>query len=67
MDPITAPIFLKTVDWLFGEGTKFLQERRERRDASRGVAKEIPEPITLPAVPDNADVVREKLVALGLQ
>ena len=54
MDPVTAPILLKTVDWLFGEGSKILQERRERREANREVGKEIPEPMTPPPVPANA-------------
>ncbi len=51
IDPITAPILLKTLDWLFGEGSKILQERRERREAKREDGKEISETATPPAVP----------------
>ncbi len=31
MDAIAIPILVKAIDWLFGEGSKILQERRERR------------------------------------
>ncbi len=55
MDPITAPILLKTVDWLFGEGSKILQERRERREANRDAGHETAEPLTLPHVPTFAE------------
>ena len=31
LDPTTLPILVKALDFLFGEGSKILQERRERR------------------------------------
>ena len=33
IDPTGLPILLKTLDFLFGEAQKILQERRERRAA----------------------------------
>lgn len=62
IDPITAPILLKTLDWLFGEGSKILQERRK---ASQETGKEISGTATPPAVPANAgDAIQSKEVAL---
>ena len=34
LDPIQIPILLKAIDFLFDEGHKFLEERRERRRTS---------------------------------
>jgi len=31
LETVTIPILLKAVEFLFGEGSKILQERRERR------------------------------------
>ena len=35
LDPVAVPILLKTLDFLFEEGRKILQERRERRNARK--------------------------------
>lgn len=35
IDPTTIPILLKTLDFLFGEGSKILEERRERRKSQQ--------------------------------
>lgn len=35
LDPTTLPVLLKTLDFLFGEGSKILQERREHRQTSQ--------------------------------
>ena len=59
IDPITAPILLKTLDWLFGEGSKILQERRERHKASQDAGAEIPPPHTSPPVPTDSIVTKE--------
>jgi hypothetical protein len=36
LDPTTLPILLRTLDFLFGEGSKILEERRERRKSQQG-------------------------------
>jgi hypothetical protein len=64
IDPITAPLLLKTLDWLFGEGSKILQERRERRTASQKIGKESPE-LIVPTPPMDTDIIRSKEVALA--
>jgi hypothetical protein len=45
IDPIAIPILIKVLDWIFGEGSKILQERRDRRkkkDAGGEMAENIP-------------------------
>lgn len=43
LDPIQIPILLKAIDFLFDEGRKILDERRERRKANQAPAKtEVP-------------------------
>jgi hypothetical protein len=39
IDPIQVPILLKAIDFVFDEGRKILQERRERRKANDMQAK----------------------------
>lgn len=34
LEAVAVPALLKAVDWLFGESSKILQERRERRKAA---------------------------------
>lgn len=41
VDPITVPFLMKAVDFLFGEGSKILDERRERRKAKTEATTEI--------------------------
>jgi hypothetical protein len=65
MDPVVAPILLKTIDWLFGEGSKILQERRERRKSSQ--EQDSSRPQTIPPVsstPRTNDVINSKESAL---
>ena len=38
LDPIQIPILLKAIDFVFDEGRKLLEERRERRKASEASA-----------------------------
>ncbi len=40
LETVAIPILLKAVDFLFGEGSKILGERRERRKADREAKKE---------------------------
>jgi hypothetical protein len=66
IDPITLPILLKAVDWLFGEGSKILQERRERRRSAQAAGEaetsEAPTPTTSL---DNVNTIRSKEDALS--
>jgi hypothetical protein len=39
IDPIQVPILLKAIDFVFDEGRKILEERRERRKANETQAK----------------------------
>ena len=52
LDPIHIPILLKAIDFVFDEGRKILEERRERRkasEASRPSTHTEPSPIPEPA------------------
>jgi hypothetical protein len=49
LDPIHIPILLKAIDFVFDEGRKILEERRERRKTSEtSAAGTTPEPGTNP-------------------
>src|SRR6188474_2830831 len=45
LEPIHIPILLKAIDFVFDEGRKILEERRERRKASAAATK--PEPVEI--------------------
>lgn len=51
IDPTQLPILLKAIDFVFEEGRKILEERRERRkmhdSLPKGEEKELPKEITL--------------------
>jgi len=51
IDAIQIPILLKAIDFIFDEGRKILDERRERRktDPARGEIQEPPKEVTPPA------------------
>jgi hypothetical protein len=52
LDPVQIPILLKAIDFVFDEGRKILEERRERRKMNDASAKsEDQEPVTEPALP----------------
>ena len=52
LDAIELPVLMKAVDFLFEEGRKILEERRERRKAQNAPAPvEEKEPAAEPAVP----------------
>lgn len=66
LETIAIPILLKAVEFLFGEGSKILEERRERRkteQASEKEKSETPAPSTDTA--KAADTIRSKEVALS--
>ncbi len=45
IDPVQIPILLKAIDFVFEEGRKILEERRERRKLTAASPKtEVPEP-----------------------
>src|SRR3970040_1901725 len=53
IDPVQLPILLKAIDFVFDEGRKILEERRQRRktdDASPEIVKQ--EPVKEIALPD---------------
>lgn len=62
IETIGIPLLLKVVDFLFGEGSKILQERRERRKAEQKAESAKPE-VTGPPSPGKlevADAIRSK-------
>ena len=66
LDPVQIPILLKAIDFVFDEGRKILEERRERRKASEAPAKsEQSEPQTelVPAKPEQMQEVKQDLLA----
>ncbi len=53
LDPVQIPILLKAIDFVFDEGRKILEERRERRKiGASSPQSEDPQPITEPALPE---------------
>lgn len=54
LDPVQIPILLKAIDFLFDEGRKILEERRERRkmEANPPIS-EAQQPETAPAVSES--------------
>jgi hypothetical protein len=65
IDPTQLPILLKAIDFVFDEGRKILEERRERRKAnaiSPSEAKEEPKELALPE-PEKAEELKQDLLA----
>ena len=53
IDPIQLPILMKAIDFVFEEGRKILEERRERRKLNDTTSKsEDQEPVKAPALPE---------------
>jgi len=53
IDPIQLPILMKAIDFVFEEGRKILEERRERRKSNEAASKsEDQEPVKEPALPE---------------
>ncbi|MFH1184422.1 MAG: hypothetical protein V1755_05200 [Chloroflexota bacterium] len=65
LDPTTVPILLKTLDFLFGEGSKILQERRERRKASQEGSKLKTTDTVATGKLDLAEAIQSKEAALS--
>src|SRR5215475_1282290 len=65
IDPTQLPILLKAIDFIFDEGHKILEERRERRKTGDSVAiPETQEPIkemTPPQIQENNDTKQDLL------
>ena len=55
LEPIHIPILLKAIDFVFDEGRKILEERRERRKASAAAATS--EPSMAPEPPSEPEPV----------
>lgn len=66
LDPIQIPLLLKAIDFVFDEGRKILEERRERRKAADTPPKvETPEPQKeiVPLKPEQMKEVKQDLLA----
>ena len=67
LDPIHIPVLLKAIDFIFDEGHKILQERRERRRLSAAVQEsESPEPaaeVTPEDVQKNIEIKQDLLTS----
>jgi hypothetical protein len=66
LDAIQLPILLKAIDFIFDEGRKILEERRERRrmNANPPAAepREDEKELTFPA-PETAEAIKQDLIA----
>ena len=66
IDPVQLPILLKAVDFVFEEGRKILEERRERRKAndasSKSADQETAQESSLPE-PERAKEIKQDLLA----
>lgn len=61
IDPIQLPILMKAIDFVFEEGRKILEERRERRKLNDTAAKsEEQEPVKAPALPEPETAIEIK-------
>lgn len=66
IDPLQLPILMKAIDFVFDEGRRILQERRERRQAEAAApGPEAPkdEKEIVPLEPQKAEQVKNDLVA----
>src|SRR5215208_7906966 len=66
IDPIQVPILLKAIDFVFEEGKKILQERRERRkmnDASSPSDVQEPQKEIVPLEAEQIEEVKQDLLA----
>jgi len=65
IDPVQLPILLKAIDFVFDEGRKILEERRERRKASEATPKaseqELAQQIALPE-PKKIEEIKQNLI-----
>ena len=66
IDPVQLPILMKAIDFVFDEGRKILQERRERRKADNSAPEaEAPreEQEIVPLEPEQAQEIKKDLIA----
>lgn len=66
IDPLQLPILMKAIDFVFDEGRKILEERRERRKAEATAPEtEAPkdEKEIVPLEPQQAEQVKKDLIA----
>lgn len=65
IDPMQLPILLKALDFVFDEGRKILDERRERRKQENDPKSDAQESSaeTTPAEPEKAQEVKQDLIA----
>ena len=66
IDPVQLPILLKAIDFVFDEGRKILEERRERRKMDTSTPAEIKAPETeakeiVPLEPEKAKETEQEL------
>jgi hypothetical protein len=64
LETVTIPILVKAIDFLFGEGSKILQERRERRLAQDNKPKDEKETNTV-TLSTKEKVIQSKDVVLS--
>ncbi|MEW6284588.1 MAG: hypothetical protein AB1509_00030 [Chloroflexota bacterium] len=66
LDAVQIPILLKAIDFVFDEGRRILEERRERRKAEANAAQtQVPqtEAEVLPLPPEQAEAAKNDLTA----
>lgn len=66
IDPLQLPILMKAIDFVFDEGRKILEERRERRKAESAAPETEPpqdEKEIVPLEPQQAEQVKKDLTA----
>ncbi len=65
IDPMQLPILMKAIDFVFEEGRKILEERRERRKMDDAVQKSEPQEFLkeiMPLKPEQAQEVKQDLL-----
>jgi hypothetical protein len=66
IDPVQLPILMKAIDFVFEEGRKILEERREHRKADRATAQlpsSEPEKELVPLEPEKVDEIKQDLIS----
>lgn len=66
IDPVQLPILMKAIDFVFDEGRKILEERREHRKADHATPQlpnSEPEKELVPLEPEKVDEIKQDLVA----
>ncbi len=64
IDPVQIPILLKAIDFVFDEGRKILEERRERRKMIEAPQKsEEPAKEIVPLEPQEVEEIKQDLIA----